>query len=219
MPKKPASENLTHPTKALLLDTVEQMLDTVGYEHVAIDAVLEASGVSRGSLYHHFEDFPDLIEQALVRRFARGVDKSIELIAEIVATSTTQEELRAGLRNVTRISQADELRENRFKRAQLLGLAGDNPRLREALAQEQGRLTEALADLFRETMERGWMSSDFDPKAGAILIQGYTLGVIFTDLDPNPITAEQWTGLIDLILDRALLHEYSGAAGGGVDGA
>ena len=201
---EPLAEKPTHPTKAKLLETVDSMLDEEGFDEVGVEHVLEVSGISRGSLYYHFEDFPDLVEQALVERFAKAVDQGIELIARVVLEASSAADVNDGLKRVTRITQGDAQRPFRFERSRLLGLAEQSERLRERLRVEQDRLTAALADLFREAQEKGWLNSDFEPRAGAVLIQAYTLGKVVYDVTSDPVPLGDWNSLIDLIMERAL---------------
>jgi AcrR family transcriptional regulator len=69
-------------TRAALIDVATELFATNGYEGTAIPAVLDAAGVSRGALYHHFESKEALFEAVLqsveaevtlkVTRAARG---------------------------------------------------------------------------------------------------------------------------------------------------
>ena len=42
-----------HPTRIKVLDAVDELADC-GIDHVTIDAISERSGVTNGSIYHHF---------------------------------------------------------------------------------------------------------------------------------------------------------------------
>ena len=57
-----------HPTKRALITTVLEQLKTLKPSEITSESVLDKSGISKGSLYHHFEDFDDLIETAQVIR-------------------------------------------------------------------------------------------------------------------------------------------------------
>ena len=80
-----------HPTRERLIDTVVSLLDEKGAEHISVDEVLSSSGISKGSLYHHFEDYSDLIESAYIRRFSAWVDTSIAAMADIVSAANSRE--------------------------------------------------------------------------------------------------------------------------------
>ncbi|HOB66099.1 TetR/AcrR family transcriptional regulator [Ottowia sp.] len=198
----PRVKTTVHPTKECLLDTVMGLLDTQALESITVDLVLRQSGVSKGSLYHHFEDFPDLLEHALVQRFSLGVDKSVEMLSRVVRTSQTRDEAMAGLYKATSKTTAAALAGNRFERTKLIGFSRDNPRLSKKLASEQWRLTSALEGLFVEMQTKGWMSKSFDPRAAAVLIQAYALGKIIDDIVDEKVDEQAWNELVNKIIDR-----------------
>lgn len=75
-------------TRAALIDVATELFATKGYEATAIPAVLDAAGVSRGALYHHFESKEALFEAVLqsveaeatlkVTRAARGATDPLD---------------------------------------------------------------------------------------------------------------------------------------------
>lgn len=166
--------------------------------------MLSVSGISKGSLYHHFEDFSDLLEVAYLRRFAAFVDSSSESIAEVVATSTNREEMLTGLRGITRRTQAPDLASLRLERLRSIGLAGGNERFRVRLAVEQQRLTDALADLVREAQLKGWFRSEFSPNVVAVFVQAYTLGRVLDEISESPIDNDEWVAFIDHMVSVTL---------------
>jgi AcrR family transcriptional regulator len=82
-----------HPTKRLLVDTVENLLKEVTSEKITIEQVLEKSGISRGSLYHHFEDFNELIEIAEIEEYSGLITESINGLVAILQTAQSRDEL------------------------------------------------------------------------------------------------------------------------------
>lgn len=201
----PPGSKSPHPTRERLIDTVVVMLDGDHPDKINVDDVLLKSGISKGSLYHHFEDFNDLIESALVRRFSRTVDSNIDAITTLVAQATSQQDLLDGLHQITIATQAQDRAPMRFERARALGMAGWNPRFQRVLGEEQRRLTEALTDLFREAQHKGWMNGTFDPHAAAVLIQAYTLGQVVNDVDDEPMSRDAWNALIRRLVERVFV--------------
>jgi AcrR family transcriptional regulator len=191
-----------HPTRERLLLTTVDLMDSENPEKVGVEMVLEKSGISKGSLYHHFEDFPELIEAALVFRFHRVVDNSIALISNTLSTSTSREDFFTEMEKVTAITHSREMTTIRFERARALGHAGASPRFKEALGVEQQRLTLAFADLVREAQSRGWVSSDIDPMAAAVFIQAYTIGKLIDEVTPEPVDEQEWLKLIHRMVER-----------------
>ena len=89
-------ENADHPTRARLLEATIELLEQQSPDELQIDSILRASGVSKGSLYHHFEDGRALIDEALLRKFASGVDEHAGIIAQILGSADTQLEAALG---------------------------------------------------------------------------------------------------------------------------
>lgn len=201
---KPKDRGSNHPTKQKLLQAVVTMMDQTPPEDIHSEYVLKETGISRGSLYHHYEDFTDLLEDALLYRFAAGVEASTGAIENIVATSANQEEFLSMLEGVTRATQSRERAEVRFDRARMLAMAQNNLRFRAKLATVQDRLTDALTDCFTQAQARGWLNQDFQPRTGAIFIQAYTLGKLVDDISNSPMDDADWDNLITLIAERAL---------------
>ena len=191
-----------HPTKQTLIDTVVTLMDTQPAMEINSDQVLEISGISKGSLYHHFEDFPELVEHAMVARFARFVDNSVVMLNGVITSAKTRADLVEGLKKVTRATQAQELTRHRSERVTAIAKAIRIPRMKALLGEEQERLTDALADLFRESVERGWGDPILDPRVVGVMVQAYTIGKIVDDITPTRMDAENWNQAIDSVLDK-----------------
>ena len=193
-----------HPTKAKLLDTAVLMLNTMPVEAITTEALLERSGISRSSLYHHFSDFSDLLGAAEVVRFTHFVDISIDMLANSLEAND-RADLRERLKVVTRKTQNLRIQHIRSRRVQVLAEAYRSERFRQLLGAEQERLTDALTDIIRELQARNWVVQELDPRAVAILIQAYTIGRAVDDITPNHVDPDAWVALIDNIMDSVLL--------------
>ena len=193
-----------HPTKRALVQTVLNELKTKKALDLTSELILEKSGISKGSLYHHFEDFDDLIETAQVFRYAAYVDQSIHLLTKVFQISKNRDEMVAELKKVTRFTQSPDLMPQRMDRATSISLANANPRMMKKMHAQQDRLNEAIIDIFREARDRGWINKEIDLHAGAIFIQAYTLGVIINDVSGVKLNVNAWEELIDLFLEKVI---------------
>ena len=193
-----------HPTKRALVATVLEFLKSTKPADITSESVLAKSGISKGSLYHHFEDFDDLIETAEVYRYAAYVDQSIHLLTKVFQTASNRDQMVAELKKVTRFTQSPQLMPQRMDRATSISLANSNPRMMKKMNAEQDRLNEAIIDIFREARERGWISKEIDIHAGAIFIQAYTLGIIINDVSGKKVEPEAWNELIDMFLEKII---------------
>lgn len=193
-----------HPTYVKLVNTAMRLLQDHPPEMISSDAVLRSSGVSRGSLYHHFEDLSDLIETALAQMFSRTVDTNIAYMRGLLASAQTLAEFWSAIELFHEASQSEARRSARFERVRMIGMAYSNPRFEARLAQEQLRLTNAYAGMFREAQDRGYFRPYFDPRAAAVFIQAYTLGKVVDDLVQDPVEPAEWNALIL----RAIRHLF-----------
>ena len=194
-----------HPTSEALVATTLELLQTRAPDQIQVVDVLKASGISHGSLYHHFADLGDLVEVAIAREFSQYVDASTHSLRSIAETVTNRDELVFALARVTRQTQARSAAAHRMSRVQALALAGRQDRFRERLATEQDRLTAALAELVVFAQARGWFRPELDPTAVALFIQAYTLGHVIDDVAAVRIDEETWAGLIDDVILRTFI--------------
>ena len=196
----------SHPTRDRLIETMAELLDGSDPEHITADQVLTASGVSKGSLYHHFEDFEDLLEAALIARFSVNVDATIDALAQILATVSSRDDLLKALRKLNIYNQDQARSSFRLERARAAGLTYSSPRFHEALGAEQKRLTDAFTDLFIEAQNKGWMSENVDARAAAVFVQAYTVGRVVDDIAPEKVDPAAWIDLVMHVVDKAILN-------------
>ena len=142
-----------HPTKKVLLETVITLLDNKKPEEILSDEVLQISGISKGSMYYHYKDWYEIIEDAICERFGRYVDRSVELCEYAISNAKSRDELVSILKNVTRETQKPEQAEIRYARVRAIAMASQSERMKLKLGKVQEHLTEALEDLFREAKE------------------------------------------------------------------
>jgi AcrR family transcriptional regulator len=186
-----------HPTKAKLVQTAVDLLETKLPTEVSVDEILDISGISKGSLYHHFEDLGELLEVAQIARYAAWVDRSVGLIISIISVAKTQDELFAGVVKMSEITQSLEFRTHRYERARTIANSVSSPRFAAALAIEQKRLTDSLEDVIREVKEKGFFRKDLNTRVAAVFIQSYTLGKIVDDVVDAPVDQKAWNDFIN----------------------
>lgn len=198
--------NSFHPTKRLLVETVVSMLDAKTPNEILAEEVLDVSGVSKGSMYHHFEDLQELVETAQVFRYSKWIDASIDYLTKNVATARSKEGLRESLLNLTNFTQSDDRKGARAERARALAACFENPRMAKQMGKETERLTDAIADVTEEVKNKGLFRADVDSKTLATFIQAYTLGKIVNDYNPTGVKEEQWVAFIMNIVEETFME-------------
>ena len=191
-----AMPQLVHPTKVRLIETTAELLETQFPEDIQVDEILEKSGISKGSLYHHFEDLGELLEAAQVMRYSAWVDRSIGLIVPVLSNAKDRDGVIQGLKTLTIYTQSADYKATRFTRARALANSVTSPRFQQALGLEQERLTTALEDLVEEAKNKGLFKPHLDARIVAVFIQSYTLGKIVDDIVPEPMGQENWDNFI-----------------------
>ncbi|CAN2179421.1 AcrR Transcriptional regulator [Candidatus Nanopelagicaceae bacterium] len=194
-----------HPTKNALIEATRELLETHARKDISSDQILTKSGISKGSLYHHFEDLEELLEAAMLLRYTEWVDASIEAITQVLRAVKSPDDVYNRLVLITEQTQDPKRRSDRIYRAEVIGAAASSARLAKKLGVEQQRLTDALADLVRETQEKGFFHKEIDPRVLAVFIQAYTFGKVVDDFSDSPINPENWNALINDFLKKTLL--------------
>jgi AcrR family transcriptional regulator len=68
-----------HPTRIKVLDAVDALADR-GIDHVTIDAISDRSGVTNGSIYHHFGSRAGALAAAAARAFSDAMTASAKAL-------------------------------------------------------------------------------------------------------------------------------------------
>lgn len=193
-PKRGRPRRDPHPTATLLLDTTVRLLDSLPIDEITIPLVIEHSGVSYGSLYHHFSDISNLVEQAVVYRFTRNLKESLEAIRSL-SDATDAQDFRIRTEALIEESIKPERRTNRLERIEIMGAMSSRPRLVDLIAKAQQSITDEQAALITEFQGRGWLRSDVDPVALSGLTQAILIGRVVDDVAERPVDPALWSGL------------------------
>lgn len=189
-----------HPTALKLMETVSVMLDSANPHDILVDEVLKNSGVSRSSVYHHFGDFPGLVQATLLRRFSQNVDADGEAMMAVVQGSTSKEEYWTRIRELSAVTQLPSRAPIRAERARIISMASSDPDFRRALSREQDRVTRVMAEAIAIAQEKGWVTATLSPLAIAVFLQAYSLGRAVDDLASVNIPNEEWVQLVEKVL-------------------
>jgi len=193
-----------HPTKVRLTEVAAALIDEHGSLGFTVEQLLETSNISKGSLYHHFEDFHDVIMQAQVQRFARYVEEDIEALTRVLLAATSREDMFDRIDLISRATHDAARSVRRADRIEILAGARHSEKMKMALAPTQARLTVAIADLVREMKTKEFVNQDLDPTAVAVFIQAYSLGLIVNDVSSESIEMDKWHVMISR-MTRGLL--------------
>jgi len=206
--RRPREPQPIHPTRAVITSAAADILKSVGVAKFHVDDVLSATGLTRGALYHHFENVDDLVESALLATYAEGVSVNIGLVQKVLATATTFDEFRAGVLGANVVyAQNEALRAVRSLRAHALAATAGAERMAAALAGEQQRLTDTYVEVITAAQTRGWVRASIEPESLAVFIQAYSFGVIIDDVSEQHISPDAWEQFIAEFFERTVFAE------------
>jgi AcrR family transcriptional regulator len=190
-----------HPTAQKLMDTVSAMLNGSNPHDILVDEVLRVSAVSRGSLYHHFGDFPGLISATLLHRFSVNVKADAEAMMAVAESSSSKKEYWERIRQLSALTQIPERAAIRAERARIISLAASDETFGKALAVEQDNLTAAMADSIVLAQQKGWVNPRLSAHAIAVFLQAYSFGRSVDDISNSKVANSDWISLIELVFE------------------
>jgi len=193
-----------HHTYTAILEQAKIVLTEDGFDRFNVQRVLDGAGVSRATLYNHFADVDTLIEAALVATFAQETDLYRSRLAGIVESAADKAAFRETLR--TLIDDFSHLPAVvRLRRTHTISLSATRPNLATSITKIQDQTTATWRDTIREAQERGFVRSDLDPHATAVMVLSITIGRIVDDAASNQIGDERWAAAYFDIIERAML--------------
>jgi len=200
-----SDEERAPSTRARVLEVAIEQLEAGGEALVRIDVIRDRSGVSIGSIYHHFGDRDGVIAAAQLQRFARYAEAEMAALAEIVRDARNLDEFRKSLRRLTRSSQSASRAGIRWGRVGVLGSSIGRAALREDVQSVQTTLTDRFQAHIAQAQARGFFRSDLDPRAVATFIEAYSLGAVLNDLDVRGVSERAWEQVVWAVLEGLLV--------------
>jgi AcrR family transcriptional regulator len=192
-------------TRERVLDIVLEQLEEGGEAAVRMDDLHDRSGVSIGSIYHHFGDRDGVIAAAQLRRFARYAEAEIAALSHIVERAGSVAEFRRSVRQLT-VRTASQVRvAERWGRIGVLGSTIGRPALRDEVRAVQTRLTDEFQAHIAQGQARGFFRSDLDSRALAAFIEAYSLGLALNDLDEHAVDEQAWEKVVWAVLDGLIV--------------
>jgi AcrR family transcriptional regulator len=201
-------QNRSRATIDAVLATTVELLEAGGESSVRLDVVTERSGISTGSIYHHFGDRDGLIAAAQIERFDRLTQEETDGLVRRLDQSLSGTMSRAAftelLVNEVRGLVQPGRQQLRWARVTALASARTRPTLLAVLADAFSALIDGLAGQSRRAIDVGLLASDTPVRAYAIFSQALSMGLLVNELDADPVSDHEWTSLLERIV-RSLI--------------
>jgi AcrR family transcriptional regulator len=169
-----------------ILDIAQQLIDSKGYEQMAIQDILDDLQISKGAFYHYFDSKQALLE-ALVERMMQEVKQLLLPIVQDPALPALDK-----FRRYLAVLNRWKLGQKTFFLALLrVWYADDNAIVRQKL---RTAATQWIAPLFseivRQGIQEGTMTATYPDHVGEVIVSlaqdlGETLGALLLSFDPE----------------------------------
>jgi AcrR family transcriptional regulator len=193
------------------LDAATRLLATDVGLRLRLSDVTALSGVSNGSLVHHFGSREGLIAAAQTVRHARALD---ERLAQSRSLGTGDAHLVAGIRDLASKATTSEHDEQRRARFQALAFARHVPELREVLVASHRGYADSLAQLVEAGQQRGLVRADVAPRAVAAFALTSASGRLVDDLLGDARPAQEWQQLLTVLVGGIVASEVMARGAG-----
>ncbi|MDE2386734.1 MAG: TetR/AcrR family transcriptional regulator [Actinomycetales bacterium] len=190
-------------TVSLVIESARRAMKRAGESAVRVQEISMETGVSIGSIYHHFGDREGLIRAAYVGQFGEIVKADIERLKSWSIAINSTEDLRAHYDEMLAFLAKHFEIMPLAERAAIVGSALGRKDLRDAIAEAHTRLTDGLTEVMQNLSQAGVLKAHLVPRAAAQVILGLLHGRVLAELDNDQTTsAEDW--------NKAALSAFSG---------
>ena len=199
------AKGVEHATHRALIDCGVELAKEFGMYGFTVEQLLTKSGISKGSLYHHFEDFVDLVECVQVRIFTEYVELDISAIQRALDAATDRDKFVNLISLITRTALQPQRSTSRIQRARIISATQGRDRFAARIGHEQKLLNDQMKRVISVGQERGWIPPHFDAHALALFVQGYAFGLILNDVTEERVGAEEMAVVIDSVIANLLI--------------
>lgn len=169
-------------TMALVKKFARAELDKYGAVKFNLDRVLEKSGVSRSSVYHHFGSRNGLIATVEVDRGLEDTLKEMEILRSFLLGSDKFERVMGYIEIALNADDDKAARLRRRRRIALVAASEHNKALAASLANAQSEGTAHLAETLQMMKDRGIINPTVPLPGIASAFQSLLLGRIYVDI-------------------------------------
>ena len=179
-------------TMAKVIQFATAELELHGSVKFNLDRVIEESGVSRSSVYHHFGNRGGVLAAIEIQRFTNFMMSGVVVVRELLSGMSDIEEWLSAIDEMLISDNGADARARRVQRVSTFVVAQENEKLMSALSKVQMDGTRHLAETLDMAVARGLMHPTAPTLGIAYLFQSILVGRILVDLDQDPESNEAW---------------------------
>ena len=200
--KKPAPRRPRPDSRMELIDATIEIILRDGIDALRIEDVCDRVGVTKGSLYWHFNDRTGLIRESLLEHMRRLGEEQLGALSAAVGGFSTRDEYLVQVAGALVDPFDDDEVESRWQRLELITTSRRDPEMWSIMSDIQRRHQRFLTDLMETAATRGALRADVDPKATAAALVAVGMGSNLLSLlgedGPSPAA---WSGFLFLMIE------------------
>ncbi|MEI6648315.1 MAG: hypothetical protein WCO08_01600 [Actinomycetes bacterium] len=179
--------------------SLNTLMDESSAQEIAMEMVLKRSLISKGSLYHHFEDYPDLVEQTTVARNRLFMNEDLFQISDAISGGLDLAQAKIALFDALGKRQSLYHTDDRAQRIWLISSALGNPRLRALLTQENLITSDLWGGIFNVCVARGWANQFLDSQSVAQLMDSLIFGRVIGEIEGESFRISEWLKIVEKV--------------------
>jgi AcrR family transcriptional regulator len=191
-----------HETIQLLIGATEKVIASQGEASVRIQDISAQTGISIGSIYHHFGDRDGLIRATQVHKFSDTVRNDIPRVKNFMEQMHKVSDLADRYDEMLDFVKSHFKHQSAVERTAVIGNTVGRPMMMNELVAAQTDLIDSCTEAVQPLYERGLFKDHLTARSVAVVVLGLLLGRAVSELDATPIADEAWA--------RTMLSAFAG---------
>ena len=179
-------------TVAKLLEATDRAMRAGGEAAVRIQEISADTGISIGSIYHHFQDRDGLIRATYSHNYARVMEHDLPLVKQFMDKISSREQLMEQEPQMVEFLNRHFKNQPALERAAIVGTSAGRPLMQAEMSRVQHVLNESATEVMDIAAEHGILKDHLNPRAAAMVVLGLLLGRAVAELDSEPVSDDDW---------------------------
>lgn len=194
-PSRPApvpTQQRAQATVRAAIEATVDLLERAPEREVTLEAIRRRSGVSQGSLTHHFGGREGLIAAAHVERYGQSCRADEQFLHQLDGVLTDSDRLITTLLGMLDQMLSPERQHGRWLRLSAIAAAFGDRDLTTTLSRRYTGLTDRLTHVVAQAHASGLLRPDVDARTTALMLTMQAQGLVLDDISGLPVERSAW---------------------------
>lgn len=174
------------------IDATVELLESDAESHVTLEAIRRRSGISQGSLTHHFGSRDGLVAAAHVARYVRMCDVDRAFLEPFNGALEDPRTFIAAILDMVDDMLSEHRRAVRWARLAAIAAAFGDEELTETLSDCYTRLTSSVTTIVEAAHTSSILPPDVDARTIALLLTMHAQGLVLDDVAGVEVERSAW---------------------------